>query len=215
MRRRARSPRRLLLSLARRLAAAQAAPPTPPPTAASRPARPAKRAARLLRDLGHRSHGERGRLDEHERGRSCPSGRTATASGSQPIEQTAAAPLGRRDRRGRQPLREGARAAGLKGIGHGAVGQGPVSRSGSSRHDQREGDEVAFQRPQWSLKDGGKAWTCHTWTVQKGQRECSSCLKEEESAAPSRLSRFAARRAGARGRGAPQGAEIGAADAGR
>jgi hypothetical protein len=32
-----------------------------------------------------------------------------------------------------------------------------------------EGEEVAFQRSRWELKDGGNTWTRKTWTVQKGQ----------------------------------------------
>src|SRR5512143_1733378 len=32
-----------------------------------------------------------------------------------------------------------------------------------------EGAEVAFQRTQWELKDGGKTWIRKTWTVQKGE----------------------------------------------
>ena len=32
-----------------------------------------------------------------------------------------------------------------------------------------EGDEVAFQRSRWELKDGGNTWTRKTWTIQKGK----------------------------------------------
>ena len=48
-----------------------------------------------------------------------------------------------------------------------------------------EGAEVAFQRSQWSLKDGGKVWTRHTWTVQKGQnRESILVFRKRPGAAP-------------------------------
>jgi hypothetical protein len=48
-----------------------------------------------------------------------------------------------------------------------------------------EGAEVAFQRSRWSLSDGGKVWTRHTWTVQKGDnRESVLVFKKRPGAAP-------------------------------
>jgi hypothetical protein len=32
-----------------------------------------------------------------------------------------------------------------------------------------EGEQVAYQRSQWQLRDGGKTWTRRTWTVQNDQ----------------------------------------------
>ena len=50
-----------------------------------------------------------------------------------------------------------------------------------------EGAEVAFQRSQWSLSDGGKVWTRHTWTVQKGNnRESLLVFKKRPGAAPAK-----------------------------
>ncbi|HKD18003.1 MAG TPA: hypothetical protein VKG23_09045 [Thermoanaerobaculia bacterium] len=48
-----------------------------------------------------------------------------------------------------------------------------------------EGAEVAFQRSQWLLTEGGKVWTRHTWTVQKGQnRESLLVFNKRPGAAP-------------------------------
>jgi hypothetical protein len=48
-----------------------------------------------------------------------------------------------------------------------------------------EGAEVAFQRSQWSLSDGGKVWTRRTWTVQKEQnRESLLVFRKRPGAAP-------------------------------
>jgi len=48
-----------------------------------------------------------------------------------------------------------------------------------------EGAEVAFQRAQWSLSDGGKVWTRHTWTIQKGNnRESLLVFKKRPGARP-------------------------------
>ena len=50
-----------------------------------------------------------------------------------------------------------------------------------------EGAEVAFQRSQWSLSDGGKVWTRHTWTVQKGNnRESLLVFNKRPGAAPAK-----------------------------
>ena len=48
-----------------------------------------------------------------------------------------------------------------------------------------EGAEVAYQRSQWTLEDGGKTWTRHTWTIQKGQtRESVLVFKKREAKKP-------------------------------
>ena len=48
-----------------------------------------------------------------------------------------------------------------------------------------EGAEVAFQRSQWSLSDGGKVWTRRTWTVQEGQnRESLLIFRKRPGPAP-------------------------------
>ena len=48
-----------------------------------------------------------------------------------------------------------------------------------------EGAEVAFQRSQWTLTDGGKVWTRRTWTIQKGQNRVSLLVfKKRPGAAP-------------------------------
>lgn len=48
-----------------------------------------------------------------------------------------------------------------------------------------EGTEVAFQRSQWEIKDGGKTWTRRTWTVQKGDsRESFLVFRKRPGAAP-------------------------------
>ncbi len=48
-----------------------------------------------------------------------------------------------------------------------------------------DGAEVAFQRTQWELKDGGKTWTRRTWTVQKGDsRESFLVFRKRPGASP-------------------------------
>ncbi len=48
-----------------------------------------------------------------------------------------------------------------------------------------DGVEVAFQRTQWELKDGGKTWTRRTWTVQKGEsRESFLVFRKRPGVSP-------------------------------
>jgi hypothetical protein len=46
-----------------------------------------------------------------------------------------------------------------------------------------DGEEVAFQRSQWELKDGGKTWARRTWTVRKGDTRQSILIFRKRPAA--------------------------------
>jgi len=80
---------------------------------------------------------------------------------------------------------EKALGRGMKGDVQAEWGKDKKSLWIQSVTSSEDNPEVAFQRSQWELKDGGKVWTRRTWTVLKGEsRESFLVFRKREAKKP-------------------------------